>query len=132
MLTIHYKTTGKKSFIYRVKGTAAELKQYREDKTAEGALVEDEDTGSPLFFISKNADFQPSGTPIVRKEGDDGDVRYWPHDTEEAILMRQALQQAALKKFGISAGKQSDTESEREPNLESPAPKAAKTRRGIK
>lgn len=129
MLTIHYKTTGKNSFIYRVKGTAKALEQYREDKKAEGALVE-EDNGTPLFFLSLKSVFQPSGTPIVRKEGDDGDVRYWPDDTEESIILRQALERAVLQMFGMSGSKQVETE--REPDLDQKPEKPAKSRRGIK
>lgn len=146
MLTIHFKTSGKKSFIYRVKGTAKELEQYRDDKIADGIdeeSITDSDTGAMLYFISKSQDFQPSGTPIVRKENEDGSVRYWPDETEQSIIARQAMEKAALRAFGANSSpvaprNQDDEENdEEEANMEQPkaapkkASKSAKPRRPI-
>lgn len=143
MLTIHYKQTGKKSFIYRLKGSQAELEQYLDDQIESGlneSSFIDEETGGYLFFISKNSDFQPSGTQIVRKENEDGTVRYWPNDSEQSIIARQALEKAALRAFGISgASQQSTTETETpseesdNADLEKPAPtkRVAKPNRRI-
>lgn len=136
MLTIHYKITGKKSFIYRVKGTEKELEQYCEDQ---GSNLVEEDNGTPLFFISRWSDFMPSGTRIVAREDEDsGEVRYWPEETEQSIIARQALEKMALRTFGASTtprtedNEDDEEESEKPADMEKPAPaKVSKPRRKI-
>jgi len=44
------KTTGKLVFVYNVKGTAAQLDEYRD---AQGSFLVEDEKGQPLFFTSR-------------------------------------------------------------------------------
>lgn len=133
-MKIVFKQVGKKSYIYRVSGTKAELAEYCDEQ---GANLVAEPDGTPLFFLSKNREFVPSNTPIELVEMKDGTLRYMPVDTEQSIMFRQAMEKAVMKNFAtppsqpVDNSTTEDTEDEEEDaELEvAPTPVPRKTKR---
>ena len=132
-MKIIFKQEGKNSYIYRVSGTTTELAEYRE---TQGANLVEETNGTPLFFLSKQRDFIASNTPIELREMRDGTYRYMPVNTEQSILMRQAMERAILKTLATPPTEpvdrttapepESDTEPELDETPEPPAPTPVK------
>jgi len=98
VLTITWKENGisTNSYIYRVTGNEAALELYRERQGA--YLVEDDETGDPLYFLPRTQEFRASGSLIAFSAKSN---RYWPYDTEETLLAQAAETRAAANRMRI-------------------------------
>jgi hypothetical protein len=83
------KTTGKLVFVYNVKGTAAQLDEYRD---AQGSFLVEDEKGQPLFFTSR---YVGEVCPLVANHNGDG---FYADTTE---MDKQA---AMVQQFGGNLG----------------------------
>lgn len=83
------KQTGKLVFVYNVKGTAAQLDEYRD---AQGSFLVEDEKGQPLFFTSR---YVGESCPLVANHNGDG---FYADTTE---MDKQA---AMVQQFGGNLG----------------------------